>query len=139
MSGKLQKLRLDPGEIDVDAVEDRLIRQVAANRVRLREFFFDFDPLRSVRRVTALTIVMGVKHSVGRPVARRLCCSSSVGLLVVTIAPLPRCPWACSVLQGHCTQDQFKRALIAGKFAGIGEAEMQALADKYTNVRATLQ
>ena len=67
MSGKLQKLRLDPGEIDVDAVEDRLIRQVAANRVRLREFFFDFDPLRSVRRVTALTIVMVVEHPLAAP------------------------------------------------------------------------
>jgi hypothetical protein len=45
--------------------------------------------------------------------------------------------WRC-VFQGHCTQEQFKRALISGKFSGLNEAEMQALADKYTNVRGLL-
>ncbi len=95
MSGKLQKLKLTTGEVDVEAVRepasraclasplllstrsldcrtlplpltftffvpsaspdlqlcDRLVREVASNRVRVREFFFDFDPLRSVRSV----------------------------------------------------------------------------------------
>ncbi len=64
-------------------MEDRLVREVAANRIRVREFFFDFDPLRS----------------------------------------------------GHITQEQFKRALIAGKFSGLTDDELAALAAKYTNVR----
>lgn len=81
VSGKLQKLKLTSGDVDVEALCDRLVREVASNRVRVREFFFDFDPLRS----------------------------------------------------GHCTQEQFKRALISSKFSGLNDDELQALAVKFTN------
>jgi len=47
VSGRLTKLKLTSGPVDVDALEDALIREVSANRIRVRDFFSCFDRMRT--------------------------------------------------------------------------------------------